>query len=229
MSWTNIGLIFVAGLDLGMAVLMWLRNPRNKINISFAIAIFFLATWTFGVAMFREVNTLNSAWFWTWVQNGSGALMVVPFFIFSIYFPYQNFVLKTWHKILIFISIVIVLLFVFIPGAWVRVIFLRPHDNYYNLNRWGIGYFALHFYFYLGFAFVNLIKKYLSSSGFIKDQLKYIIFGCSIISFFGSIFGVIIPLISARLGPYWFGPYFSVFMIIFLVYFGFYYNKSDLK
>src|SRR3989338_388236 len=137
MSLINIGLIFVAGLDLGMAFLMWLRNPKNKINISFAVAIFFLATWTLGVAMFGEAATMKSAWFWVWIQNFAGGLMVIPFFIFSIYFPYQNFVLKNWHKFLIFLSIGALAINVFVPGIWIKVIYLQPHNNDYLINRWG--------------------------------------------------------------------------------------------
>lgn len=224
MAWQNLGLIFVAGLDLGMALLIWLKNSKNKINISFSLAILLLAIWTLAVGMFKEATTLPTARIWTWIQNFSGGLMVIPFFLFSIYFPYQNFVLKNWHRLLISLSILPLIYIVFVPGAWIKEIYFFPHSNDYLINRFGLLYFAIFFYFYVIFAFVNLIRKYLSSSGFIQEQLKYLIISSSIISFFGSIFGVIIPLILAHVGPHWLGPYFSLFMILFLVYFGFYYK-----
>jgi len=52
----------------------------------------------------------------------------------------------------------------------------------------GLGYFGLQFYFYIIFAFYNLTKKYLQASGFTREQLKYILVGCIVIAFFGSIF-----------------------------------------
>ena len=226
MAIQNLGLIFVAGLDLGVALLIWLKNPRNRINIWLAISILFLGIWTLAVGMFKEAGTIDGAWFWTIVQNGSGAIMVVPFFIFSVYFPYQHFYFKAWHKWLMVFSLIIMLVIVCTPGAWTQKIILNPHDNDYETNRWGLGYFGLHFYFYIIFAYVNLIKKYLKSFGVIRDQLKYIIVGTGIISFFGSIFGIVIPLYLAGLGPHWIGPYFAVFMIIVLIYFGFFWRAK---
>jgi superfamily I DNA and RNA helicase len=93
MHWTNLGLIFIAGLNIGLASLVWLRNPKNKINITFFATVLLVATWTLGMAFFRESKTEQLAWFGTWLQNGSGAMLVIPFFLLSIYFPYQNKVL----------------------------------------------------------------------------------------------------------------------------------------
>jgi len=220
MYWINLSLIFVAGLNVGLALLIWLRNPKNKINITFALGVFFVATWTLGMAMFRESRTETAALIWTWIQNGSGSFIVIPFFLFSLYFPYQNKVLKKWQIILIAISIVIISLVVVVSNAWTKEIRLSPSNNDYNINFWGIAYFNLHFYFYLILAFYNLFKKYKESQGFIRKQLLYIILFGGIIALFGGIFGAIIPLIMlSTAGPYWLGPYFSLPMVIFLSWF----------
>lgn len=209
----------MAGLNIGMAILILIRNPKNKINITFFLAVLMLAGWIFGVAMFREASTEISAWLWTWMQNGMGAFLVVPFFLFSLYFPYQNVVLKTWHKLLIILSLVVISIVVVTPGLWVSKIHLIPHNNDYELNMIGLVYFNLHFFFYLGFAFYNLIKKYLSSEGIFKKQLLYLIWATGIMSFFGSLFSSIYPLVTQTLGPYWVASYFSLPMILVLTHF----------
>lgn len=215
MYWVNLGLIFVAGLNIGLALLVWLRNPKNKINITFAIGLFFLATWTLGIAMFRESKTEPNALIWTWVQNASGSYIVIPFFLFSLYFPYQNYVLKKWHIVLIALSVIVITCVVVISNAWIKEIRLSPSNNDYSINFWGILYFNLFFYFYVVLAFYNLIRKYLIAQGFTKTQLFYIIVFTGIIALFGSIFGALIPLIMLKsAGPYWLGPYFSLPMIL---------------
>jgi len=220
MHYINLGLIFVAGLDVGLAALIYWRNKRSKINISFALGVLFLALWTLGVAMFREATTQPVALFWTWIQNGFGSYLVIPFFCFSLYFPYQNYVLKKWQIFLIVVSTVIMTLIVIIPGFWIRTINLVPFNNDYDLNFWGIVYFNLYFYFYSIFGFVNLFKKYFSANGFAKVQLSYIISALGVVALVGSIFAVFIPLLVLHsVGPYWIGPYFSLPMIAIIIHF----------
>jgi len=218
MHYINLGLIFVAGLDVGLAALIYWRNKRSKINLTLALSIVFLATWTLGIAMFREATTEFSATAWTWVQNTSGAFIVVPFFFFSIYFPYQTVVLKKWHLVLVYISLVAVSLVVFFSNAWIKQIHFIPSANDYDINFWGIAYFNLHFYFYLILTFYNLVKKYLVSGGFVRKQLLYTVLASFIIALFGGIFGAIIPLVLLRsAGPYYLGPYFALPMILILL------------
>ena len=219
MHWINIGLILVAGLNIGLALLVWLRNPKHKINITLAVAIFLVGTWTLGMAFFREAQTVQTAWIWTWIQNGSGAMLVIPFFLLSVYFPYQSKILKAWQWLLIGASAVVMLLVTIIPGIWVKEITLRPSDNTYELGRLGITYFNLHFYFYLILAFYTLFKKYQISAGFIRVQLAYMLAAAAVIGIFGSVFAALMPLVSNELGPYWLGPYFSLPMILIFIYF----------
>jgi len=223
----NIGLIFISGLNVGLAFLIWSRNFKNKINISFSLGLFFVAIWTLGIAMFRESQTESVALVWTWVQNFSGSLIVIPFFLFSLYFPYQNRVLKLWQWILILISIIIIFLVVVVSNVWIKDIRLIPHDNDYSINFWGILYFNIHFYFYLVLAFWNLLKKYKDSQGFTRKQLRYLTISSGIIALFGGIFGAFIPLIMlSTAGPYWVGPYFSLPLVVYLSWF---ISKKEIK
>lgn len=215
----NLSLVFLAGLNMGMAFIIFLRNPKNKINISFALSILFIAIWILGIGMFREASSEVSAWAWTWVQNGAGALIPIPFLLFSVYFPYQKFEIKIWQRVLIFLSIIVVSYVVVKPGIWVSEIQLNPPFNDYTLNFWGLLYFNAHLFAYLILAFHNLLVKYKESQGLMKKQLGFMIIAMSIIAFFGSLYAAIVPLITQSLGNYWLGAFFSVPMIMILSYF----------
>ncbi|MFA6322980.1 MAG: histidine kinase N-terminal 7TM domain-containing protein [Candidatus Buchananbacteria bacterium] len=217
MSYINLGLIFIAGLNLGLAIFIFLLNPKNKINLSLSLGIFFLAAWTLGMAMFREAGTERMAWFWSYVQNASGAFIVIPFYFFSVYFPHQGQSIKTRNIFLVFLSALVMFCVVVVPGFWVKKIYLIPSNNQYDLNAIGVLYFNLHFFCYLLLSFRNLLKKYLVSSGFAKRQIFVTLIATSIIAIFGSVFSALIPLIFLQLGPYWLGPYFSLPMLIILV------------
>jgi|SRR3989338_9645020 len=221
MSLINIGLIFVAGLDLGIALLIWLRNPKNKINISLPVGIVFLAIWTFGSAMMREATSVSSALFWGKILNIGGIVLIVPFWLFSEYFPYQIKKLSKIKISLAFLMMVIILIVLYIPNLYLLEsgIVLNPSSNNYHFNH-GYKLFVAYFLFFMFLAYYNFFTKYKNSQGFLRTQLYYIIVGTGVVSLFGTIFGAITPLFYE--GRYfWIGPYFALPMIVILTYFVF--------
>lgn len=218
MSLINTILLLLAGFNLALALVIFLRNPKNKINIYFALAVFFVGTWTFGIGMFREAENEFTARIWTWVQNGSGSLIVIPFLFFSFVFPYPSKKISILTKILIWISVLVVTYVVMMPDIWYKFIYLQPPNNDYEINLVGYFYFVIYFLFYILWAFYNLIKKYLTSAGFQRQQLKYILVGSGILGSLGTFFGVILPYWT-NVKYNWPGPYFSVAMMFFITYF----------
>lgn len=223
MHWTNIGLILVAGLDFGMALLIWLRNPRHKINISFAITIFFLAVWTFGAGMFRESQTVEAAIFWARALNIGGIILIIPFLLFTIYFPYQTFRLSNLTKGIITLAVIGILVVLFAPDFWFirNTLVISPPNNNYQVT-WGYYLFNIYFLFYIGWAYLNLLRKFLVSTGFVRIQLRFILIGTGVISFFGTVLSSISPIFF-NLKYFWIGPYFALPMIVILIYFIFHY------
>lgn len=219
MSPINLSLIFISGLNVGMAILILYRNYRNKINVYFSLTIMFVAMWILGVSMFREADSIFSAKLWTWVQNGFGAAIVVPFFLFSVHFPYKKYELNLLHKFLIFLSSFVMLLVVVSPNFWVNEIIIAPHDNNYILNPLGLAYFNFYFLVFMILSFHGFILKYLESSGFLKRQLWYVLVSTGIASVFGYFFAGIMPLLTRELGLYWIGPFFSLPMVLVLTLF----------
>lgn len=209
-----------------MALLIWLRDPKNKINIALGLAILFLAEWTFGSGMFRESKNIEAAIFWVKVVEFGGISLIIPFFMFSYYYPFQKTIFSKKKLFYIFLSWFIVLLFLFTPNLYFfnDGITINPPKNNYIFN-YGYNVFVMYFLFYISWAYINLFKKYKESHGFIRTQLSYIIIGTGIISLFGTFFGVITTLFfDAKY--FWIGSYFSVPMIIILIYFAFYYKAK---
>jgi len=215
MQYINIGLIFIAGLNVGLSFLIWRRNPRDKINIYYALAVLFVGLWSFGAGMFRGADDLFTARIWTWVQNGSGSLVVVSFYFFSLVFPFQLKRLSLTVKTLIAISVLIVLFVVVAPGVWYSQIYLTPPNNDYEIVLPGYTYFVVFFLFYVVGAFYHLIKKYLTSGGFVKQQLKIVICATGLLCIASTLVSVLLPYwINASQN--WIAPYFSIIMVIIL-------------
>jgi len=53
MYWINIGAFIIGGLNIGLAVLVWLRNPNHRINQTFALAALSVGLWAGTEAFFR--------------------------------------------------------------------------------------------------------------------------------------------------------------------------------
>lgn len=219
MSLINLSLILVSLFNVFLSILVINRNYKNRINISFAILILMLAGWTFGMAMFRQSSSYTEALFWIWMQNLNGSLLVMPFFMFSLYFPYQYYKLSSLNKFFMVVFAAVMVGIVFVPGAWLNQIIINPPNNENSLNPIGLSYFAVHFYFYIILTFYIFFKKYKVSDGVVKRQLLFLILSTGITTLFGSFFGVILPLLTRELGLYWMGPFFSLPMILVLMYF----------
>lgn len=226
MHWTNIGLILVAGLDLGMALLIWLRNPRNKINVSFALATIFVGIWSMGSGMLRESITSSGVILWGIILNLGAILLTVFFLLFTFYFPYQIRIISFYKKLYIIISTSICIIILFVPNLWFfrDNIVINPPQNDYTIN-FGYYIFLMIFFIDMIWAYLNLVKKFRLSGGYASIQLLNIIISTGVLSLFGTFFGAITPLFF-KLKYFWIGPYFSLPMIFLLVYFIFHYKKD---
>lgn len=217
MSLINIGLILVAGLNLGMAILIFLRNPRNKINIYFSLAVLMLGLWSFGEGMTRMASTEMLGVFWGRFENISGFLTAFFFLFFAVHYPYQLFKLTKVHKFIIFSiaasTIIITMTPLYIYGA-----ILQPPATDFLSNNFGNQYFAITFIVFVLCSYYLLIRKYCDSQGIIKKNLLSIIIATGIIASMGVFFGVVVTMFTARNNE-WFVPYFSIPMVIILVWF----------
>lgn len=217
MSLINAGLILVAGLNLGMALLIWMRNPKNKINIYFALAVLMIGLWSFGESMTRMANTEVLGVFWGRFENIFGFLSSFFFLFFAVHYPYELFKLTKIHKFIILLiaasTIIITMTPLYIYGAIVQ----PPATDFLSYN-FGNQYYAITFIGFVLYSYYLLIRKYRSSQGIIKRNLMNIIVATGIIASFGVFFGVVVTMFTAKNNE-WFVPYFSIPMVVILVWF----------
>jgi hypothetical protein len=227
MDWKNVILLIVAGINLGSALMVYFLNPKNRINIYYALMVFCVAIWIFGLATFRSIQTERGVNFLIFIYYSASALVSFFLYKFSIYFPYQKKLLTLKMEILAFVGLIIIVI-TCLPALLVRDVILDPPNNVVKLNFLDDIIYAVVFLLFIIFGYINLIKKFLENGGFIRIQLKYFII-CSSIAF---IFGVIFDLIYPLAGNYkliWLGPYFSFTMVIFISYILFFSNNSKIK
>ena len=200
-----------------MALLIWLRNPKHKINILFALAVLSTGLWSMAEAMFREAPTRDLAFLWAKLENTLGSLIIIFFFLFTIYFPYQSKRFNFAAKTLIVVSVVVLYLMIWLKLHVVGVILQEPNNDFI-LSGWGRTYYTLFMMVYLGIAYYLLLVKYFIVEGIFRKTLFNVLFATGIFASFGSVFGVIFPLIYGRNNP-WHAPVFSLPMIVILAWF----------
>jgi len=217
MSIENISLIIVAGLNFGLALMVWLANYKNRINIFFALSALSFGLWSLFEGLSREAPTSNLAYLFARGDNSCGLLVVVFFFLFAFYFPYPEKRLGYLRIGLIIISTLFMEYVMWFTHWQLDEIILAPHNNDYTLGLFGRTLFALFMLYYTFAAFYLLIKKYVKKFGFAKNILSVLV-ATGIVGVFCTFFGVVLPLIFGRNNP-WFAPLFSIPMIVILTWF----------
>ena len=214
MHWSNIGLLVVAGLDFGVGLLVWKLNPKNKINIFFALQQASLGFWALGAGLFRETSNEVMAWVWVGMQNLGGPLAIIFLFLFSHYFPYQRRLFSLRYKLITSAGVLFVLSITLIPGIWVTRVVLDPPNSFWMVNKITHILFFVFFVTFISLAFRNFLSRYIGSQGFVRRQLSSVFVGISILTFISAIFGASLPVFTGEIRYLWVVPYFVLPLII---------------
>lgn len=174
---------FVTSTIFGL--LVFIRNPRNKINYSYALFAFGVAFWSLCYFIWQISNTASDALFWT------KALMA-----FAIFIPafYSHFVFVftglTKRKILLLI-LAYVLLGTFLPLNIFGSLFIQEVKPLLGFKFWPIAGPLFHAFLaiWMGYVIFDtylLYKAHQKATGIAKDQIKYVFWGLGL-AFFGGI------------------------------------------
>ena len=226
MHWINIGLILVAGLNIGLALLVWLRNPKHKINITFALGIMGVAFWGASEGLMFLSSSPKSVAFYGSATYFFGIFVAFNFYLFSVYFPYQLHHLKKWLILLFSFGFIVISIISFIPGMLIKdgVVGGGSHNDLILVPT-GFWIYSAFFLTIFILGFYNLFLKYSRSDGFMRIQLKYVTFGILIVFIFATIFDLLIPYFKGEvLG--WVGPYATLIMVFVTTYILFFAGKK---
>lgn len=209
-------LLFISAiLTLLLAGVMFFRNPRNKVNVFYGLAVFFASTWTFGIAMFR-LSDFSKGYFWMAFYYISAALIAINYLYFVINFLNNGTKKLGWLKhISIYLPLVITLLIIFLNIKFIDDYKIEDREKIVKL---GIGYFVYMLYFasYMTSSFIILWKRILKKTGVEKTQLKFVLFGSIGTTIPASVFNLFLPIFTYEY--IWLGPYFTLVMVVAIAY-----------
>ncbi|MBP9802221.1 hypothetical protein KBC40_01375 [Patescibacteria group bacterium] len=212
LGWKNWLLLIAALINLGMAIFIFSRGIKNKVNLYFSLLTFFCFTWAIGLCFARWTTDL----FWTSIFARStyiSALCIaLSLFYFALTFPFPS---KGVGKKLTFL---VWLFFIFLSFLTYTKWFITSFISAYSAGEYISffylpGYIAYFIYFGLIaiFALSNLFKKYKILEGAARKNLLLLFFTILIGLIFGTYFDLFL-LIFQDFRFNWFGPVFTIFM-----------------
>ena len=207
-----------AVINLGLAVLIYLNNRKNEINISFSLLLFALALWV--VISLIEFKVEKPELVLLFERLGFAIVSFIPAlaFHFTLVFP-KGLPLARSHKRFIYSLAVIFSLFSLTPlvvaGVWVKKLI---HPFFAGFVYGPVYYLLLpYFVLLLGAAVVNLIKNFLRAAGEEKTGLFYVLFGGGTLAVVATATNLILPTFGIS-NLVMIGPLATVFMAGFVSY-----------
>lgn len=209
---SNIILILLTLLNLSLGAFVLKKSPKNSINISYFLFALGISSWTVTNAIFQATDNYFIAFYVCILAYYAGALIALPFFYFTLVFPagYSN--LKTYHKWIIAIIIVVWDAVISIPNLTLKGVSLDgPVKGL--ITGPGLNFHLLATILFLLAGIINLLIKYKKVKGVLRWQISYILLGVFTMTFFGAIFNLILPAMN-NYSFVWLGPIFSSFVLV---------------
>jgi len=215
-------------INFALAILILIKNPRSKINLNFAFFIFFSAIWLLTLALFYIINDQF------WVLNigrlnfVSVIWLVYFLFLFVCYFPKGS--LKI-HKVFTHIFLLETIILSAITYFSNLVDYNEIISGSERITVFGKLYplFIAHFLFFCLLSIYYLWKKFKSSVGLEKLQLRYLLWGIILSLFLGFITNIFIPIIFSIYSFQKLGSFADIILISFIAYTIFKYRLMDVK
>lgn len=222
----NILLFITTIVNLVFATFLYFRNRKNLIHIYYSITVCMVALWSLSLFLYRISSNQTIALFTFRFAYIFAFLIAVFFFYFSIYFPYPNYILRKKHHIF-FIIISFFVLILSLSPFLMKGFTNFPLTRHYNYSTFVMVIYAIIFLIIFAGAFYNMFTK-IKMGGIIKVQLKYILLGTIVAGLGGIIFELFLPLFGIQ-SLEGLGPVFTLFMIIYVTYFIFFFKPDARK
>ena len=203
-----VGLFLVALIEVALAVMVWLRNPRRAVNRWFATFAMTLALWGTLVGVRRSLSDPVVVLAVVRVLFAVAALVPVTFTHFAVVFPRPETRRPALAQMLTFLGL-------FMSGLsfspWIVADVRLQMANYlqpvYGPAFWLLG---AHMILCSTWALAHLAGKLRHTTGFARAQIHYVFLGAGLTAAGALTLGVVVPLVtgSSRFGVY--GPYFTL-------------------
>jgi signal transduction histidine kinase len=206
-------LAFVFLLNGGLGALVYLKDPRRRINISFSIFSWASAGWVLSILMiflldepFWKLFSLRMGFAWVTV-------ITAAFFYFSTVFPGERRYIGTIEIILLLVVSSIFLVLSFTDSV------IRSADWDAMVIRYGVCHklYSVYFITLMFGGLFFLIKSFRNSIGLERIQIKYCFLGISLTLIPSVVVNLILPSLgTSRFGRL--GPTSTIIMVSFITY-----------
>ena len=204
--------IVVSVLNLGLALVVYLNNRRNTVNVSFFIFTLAITFWGVTYIVAQQTGLL----FWGRMVFFFGLLMGFGFILFSSSFPKRIRKLNNYEQSFLWLPFLVLLALLFFTPLILRGYVVHADNLEPQL---GSAYILLILYVIVAvvYGIVRLLLRYKKSFGIERLQFKYLLFGLIIFSLFAVTTNVILPIVGVyQLNAL--GPIFSVFLVAAVTY-----------
>lgn len=197
-----------------LGLLIYIRNRKSEVNISYSAFVFSFALWNFCAFQVTQRSIPGLIWADKFIFVPA-SLLLAFFLYFSFVFPRKGDKFGMFQRVLIFIFPII--LSALIPFNLIIKDVSITKGTILPIFGQAYPLFVIYALVYIGLGLYNLIKHYFSSSGIEKLQIRYVFLGM-FLSFFALILSnLVLPWLGeARLAP--FGPFFTLFFVLFTSY-----------
>lgn len=226
MEFKNI-LLFIVSLITAYLSLFILRGKKDYSSKVFALFIFAVGMWAFGVSFFNIVSTIESTEIFARFYYTAAAAIPIFFLLFSFSFPGEAPSLKKVQIMAGFAFLAMALFINLFPDFIINKINLgNPKTVELNLLTYYI--FFAYFVITLIIAYIRLIHSHLKEKDpETKTQLRILILGTVIPYIGGMVFNLILPLFTYDY--IWIGPLFGMIVVLVVFYAVYKHKLFDTK
>ncbi|MFA6525440.1 MAG: histidine kinase N-terminal 7TM domain-containing protein [Patescibacteria group bacterium] len=199
----NIILLVLSALMAILSIYVLLRNRNNAINISF----FFM---TIGAAIWISSNAVDYIYFsefLTRITYVGAIVMVIGYYYFSWYFPYQIHIMNRTHHVIIFAMTLLLIIFSLFGGLIIKDVINQHKELIYGPI---FPLYNIIFLLFWIFGLVISITKYRRSDGLHRWQLKNIIWVLFLAFIAGITTNLVLPWVFNVWNYGWVGPMFTM-------------------
>ncbi|MBU1894230.1 MAG: hypothetical protein KJ983_00250 [Candidatus Omnitrophica bacterium] len=166
-----------------MGVFVYMKNPKRKLNIIWALMSLSVGLWGIGLALMASAHTgIEATSYLKWLHY-FGAIFI-PIF----YFHFVTIILRVEHKnrLIIYLGYIICIFLQFMSfnGQLAGVRENIDIFRYYTVPKSFYLFFTVYFFGYVIYGIFLLFEYFLRAVGGTKHQIKYVLIS-SIIGFIG--------------------------------------------
>jgi len=195
---------------------MFFRKQKSAISISFGLFILSVGFWALALGLFRAAGSDSLAFFASRSTYVSAAFIASTFVYFSLVYPFKTRRIKVLDVMAIILPGIISFFLIYFSDLLIEG---------YVIRGWGrdaiIGpayhYYGIFFLLYWLWGFINLIKRYKTTDGIHRYQMRLVLWGITISFALGSFFALILPWLNNYRYTH-FGPESSVIFLAFTAY-----------